>query len=277
MSPCLGRRILVLVASIASALVNAAGCARTDDPLTGRGFLVIAHRGNSADAPENTIASIKSAFAIGADLAEIDVRLSRDGVPVIIHDETVDRTTNGHGQVADLTIEELKRLDAGSWKDARFASERIPTLAEALTAAAGQGSLLLDVPVPNMGEVIARTLLAVGQPQSKTIIAVWNAAQLAEIHRALPHAIIAAAEGAPDVWDSKYFESQRAAGVAIFDIGNPSARFIADARAQGMPVWAWTINDEATMRQLMLDGAAGLETDLPQKALRIARELKLKR
>src|SRR5919106_471321 len=76
-------------------------------------LVVIGHRGNSVEAPENTLASLRSAFALGSDFVEVDVRLSLDGVPVIMHDETVDRTTNGHGAVAGLTLSQLKALAAG--------------------------------------------------------------------------------------------------------------------------------------------------------------------
>ena len=137
-------------------------------------MLIIGHRGNPEEAPENTLASIDAAFAVGCDLVEIDVRLSRDGVAVIVHDDTVDRTTNGKGNVADLTLAELKALDAGSWKAERFAGERIPTLAEALGAARGKGAFLLDVPVSGLGAVLAATFRTVGLPQSAARVATWD-------------------------------------------------------------------------------------------------------
>lgn len=94
--------------------------------------LLFAHRGASADAPENTIAAFNLARTQKADGIELDVQLSRDKVPVVIHDDTVDRTTNGHGAVQNMTILELKQLDAGSWKGDRFREEKIPTLADVL-------------------------------------------------------------------------------------------------------------------------------------------------
>lgn len=105
-----------------------------------RSPLIIAHRGASAHAPENTLAAIRLAIDHGADGVEFDVRLARDGVPVVIHDETLDRTAERPGQVCRLTSEELSRLDAGSWFNKRypkradpgFARETIPTLAAAL-------------------------------------------------------------------------------------------------------------------------------------------------
>lgn len=93
---------------------------------------VSAHRGASATHPENTLAALREAARLGAAMIEFDVRRTRDGALVLLHDATLERTTNGGGPVAERTLEELRALDAGSWKDARFAGERIPTLAEAL-------------------------------------------------------------------------------------------------------------------------------------------------
>lgn len=92
--------------------------------------LILAHRGASAYAPENTIAAFRLAHELGADGIELDVQLTRDKIPVVIHDETVDRTTNGKGRVSDLTIAEIARLDAGTWKTEDYRGEAVPTLAQ---------------------------------------------------------------------------------------------------------------------------------------------------
>lgn len=95
-------------------------------------FELIAHRGFSAIAPENTLAAFSAAVESGADGIEFDVQLCADRLPVIIHDSTLDRTTNGNGYVREQTLAQLNKLDAGSWFDSRFSSEKIPTFAEAL-------------------------------------------------------------------------------------------------------------------------------------------------
>lgn len=95
-------------------------------------MLVIAHRGASSRAPENTLASFQAALDIGVDGIELDVHLSRDGHLVVIHDANLRRTTNGQGLVHEHTLAELKALDAGSWHGAAFAGERIPTFEEVL-------------------------------------------------------------------------------------------------------------------------------------------------
>ncbi len=93
---------------------------------------IAAHRGGAATHPENTLPAFAEAVRLGAHMIELDVAISRDGVLVLMHDATVNRTTDGKGKVNDLTLAELKRLDAGAWKDRRFAGTRVPTLAEAL-------------------------------------------------------------------------------------------------------------------------------------------------
>src|SRR5438132_11021304 len=95
-------------------------------------MLVIAHRGASGNVEENTMAAFKQAVALGANFIETDLQLSRDAHFVAIHDATVNRTTNGKGTVHDLTLAELRQLDAGSWFGSEFAGERIPTLEEIL-------------------------------------------------------------------------------------------------------------------------------------------------
>ncbi len=91
-----------------------------------------AHRGARATHPENTLAAFREAIRLGAHMIEFDVQMTKDSVLVLMHDETVDRTTNGQGAVADLTFAEIRRLDAGLWKDALFEGEKVPTFAEAL-------------------------------------------------------------------------------------------------------------------------------------------------
>lgn len=107
--------------------------------------LIIAHRGASTYAPENTIAAFQVAFELGADGIELDVTLTRDGVPVVIHDDTVDRTTDGSGAVAQMTLTEIRSLDAGSWYNAQFRGERIPTLADVLQAFGRRGVINIEL------------------------------------------------------------------------------------------------------------------------------------
>ena len=105
----------------------------------------IAHRGFSAAAPENTLAAFRKAIELKPDFMECDVHRTKDGHLVVIHDPTVDRTTNGKGAVADMTLAEIRELDAGSWFSPEYAGERIPTLEEALDLARGKVKLIVEI------------------------------------------------------------------------------------------------------------------------------------
>ena len=106
---------------------------RPDGRPAGTGLpLVVAHRGNSSVAPENTLAALESAWRVGADVIEIDLQLTADGVAVVIHDETVDRTTDGAGRVDQLTGAQVADLDAGSWFADHFGGQRVPTVQDLL-------------------------------------------------------------------------------------------------------------------------------------------------
>src|SRR2546421_10465444 len=117
-------------------------------------MLLGGHRGNADECPENTLASFRSAIELGVDLIELDVHLSEDGDLPVIHDHLLDRTTNGSGLVRDHTMEDLKRFDAGSWKDPRFKGERIPSLDEVQAVAKGNVGVAIEIknlPLPYAG------------------------------------------------------------------------------------------------------------------------------
>jgi len=106
---------------------------------------ISAHRGFSAKAPENTLAALDAAWRAGATVAEIDVQLTRDGHVILMHDRSIDRTTNGSGLVKDLSLAEIKALDAGGWFHARFSGERVPSLEEVLQWSRGRLGLLVEL------------------------------------------------------------------------------------------------------------------------------------
>jgi glycerophosphoryl diester phosphodiesterase len=109
---------------------------------------VVGHRGAMGHCPENTLASFERGLELGADWIELDVHLSRDGALIVIHDETVDRTTNGHGLVQEHSLAELKALDAGAWYGPQYAGQRIPTLDEVLVWARQRGAAV-DIEIKN--------------------------------------------------------------------------------------------------------------------------------
>ncbi len=110
--------------------------------------LIIAHRGSSVYAPENTLAAFTLAAEQEADAIELDVDLTRDGHVIVMHDATIDRTTDGHGRVTDLTLDEIRRVDAGAWKSALFHGERVPLLKEVFEAVGRR--VLINVEIKSM-------------------------------------------------------------------------------------------------------------------------------
>lgn len=131
----------------------------------------VAHRGYSSLAPENTMAAFELAMEQAqVQWIELDVQLSRDGYPVVIHDYRLERTTNGKGFVKDMTLHELKQLDAGSWKSKKYAGERIPTLAEVLERIRGRVKLNIELKTtgdmyPHMPAAVLRSCSADGTKQ----------------------------------------------------------------------------------------------------------------
>ena len=148
---------------------------------------IVAHRGAMTERPECTLSAIARAIELGADAVELDVRTSRDGVLFLLHDPTLDRTTNGRGPAAALTMAQLKQLDAGSHFDRRYRGERIPTLAEALALCGNSIDVLLDL--KEQGETyaqrVAQTVRKHGRPE-RTILGVRSVAQARRFRRLLP-------------------------------------------------------------------------------------------
>jgi glycerophosphoryl diester phosphodiesterase len=230
-----------------------------------RPFEVIGHRGDSARVPENTLASIQAAFDAGATMVEVDVMLTRDGVPVLMHDFTLERTTDGRGRVDQLTLSELKRLDAGSWFGVEFAGERIPTFEEALRSARRRGRLLIDPKVDGMGRALARALTNVGVGPDILVLGTWERSQFDDFLLHLPEAEIFWSGDEPPDWRRPgYFEDQQRRGVDGFEIGPPpSAAFVRAAHAACMPVYVFTVNASDSLATLLDIGIDGIETDVP--------------
>ncbi|MEO1999858.1 MAG: glycerophosphodiester phosphodiesterase family protein, partial [Planctomycetaceae bacterium] len=150
---------------------------------------IIAHRGASAERPECTVSALRRAMESGATAVEVDVRTSRDGRLFILHDATLDRTTNGKGPANALTLAELQKLDAGSWFDPKYRDERIPSLIQAAGECRGRIDLLLDL--KEQGDAYDRQVVDIirkhGDP-AKTIVGVRSVAQAERFRRLLPKA-----------------------------------------------------------------------------------------
>ena len=239
--------------------------------------LVVAHRGFLSRAPENTLAAYRLAIQAGADMAECDVHLTADRVPVLLHDDNLKRTTGCDAPVASLPLSEVQTLDAGSWKSPEFAAERVPTLTETLQLIHRQLRLVIEIKSTGMeSEVLAAVRQAGVQPQDVMIFS-FNRGVVDEIAKAEPRL--------PTTWligDLPYEEDARRAMIAdalsarCSAIGLP--RTSADpailrlAHESGLSVFVWTVNDPADMRYLLRIGVDAIITDCPDVLLGILAE-----
>jgi len=235
----------------------------------------IAHRGASAAAPANTLAAFEKAVELGADGIEFDVHLSADGVPVVIHDFTVDATTDGSGRVAEMTLAQLKRLDAGSCFDPAFAGERIPTLQEVLEAVGNR--LLLNIELKSVSlhdNGLERAVIALveqhdggcGQPLGNSvIISSFNPLSLRRAKKIAPHIPVGLLYS-PDL----PLPLRRAwvAPLIPHEARHPEhtmvdAHYMAWARRRGYRVNTWTVDDPDEMHRLIGLGVDAIITNVP--------------
>lgn len=216
--------------------------------------MCVAHRGFSGKAPENTLAAIRMAIALPfVRWMEIDVQLTRDGVPVVIHDFSLDRTTNGHGKVKNMDYEHVRRLDAGSWKGRAFRGERVPSLEEVLQLASGR--LRLNIELKTSGEMYPGLEKAVIDlvnthgMRDEVVLTSFDAGALKRIKELDPRfrtgLIYDARSGDPA---RKLTELDCSFLSISFDRLNPGlAKLLAE---RGVRVMAWTVNKAKEMRRL---------------------------
>lgn len=236
-------------------------------------MLIIAHRGDSRMMPENTLPAFASAVAAGANLVELDYRHSADGVPVVIHDEFLDRTTNAQAvfgrsklAVAACSLEELKRLDAGSWFGPKFAGTPLATLEEALDAIHAGSRVLIE---QKAGD--AKTLVDLLNHKGlldKAIVQSFDWQFVTECHRLAPRLSLAAL-GKSLLTAARLDEIARTgARIVAWKQERLGRREIAAVHRRGWQCFAYTVNDARRARQLVEWGLDGLITDLPAEMMR---------
>lgn len=228
--------------------------------------LNIAHRGASALAPENTIVAFERAVELGADAIELDIHLSRDGELVVIHDDTLDRTTSGTGPVHARSIEELRRLDAGRWFGDGFAGQRIPTLTEVLDRYAGKVSLALEVKAgsilsPGIEEKVAAALRQHGAVE-QAAVASFDHYALRRIKEIEPGLRTAALLVGRPVSLPTLVAPCMANGVAL-EASFVTRTDVDACHAAGIQLVVWVVNEPAQMRHFIGMGVDGIITDRP--------------
>ncbi len=232
-----------------------------------RAFMAIAHRGASEYAPENTFAAYDLALRMGATHIEIDVHLTSDGEVVVIHDDRVDRTTDGSGPVAAHTLAELQALDAGAWFGREFAGQRIPTLDDLLERYGGRAHLHIEIKgsTPGLVERTVALIRKYGVEVHVTITSFLREA-LAETRRVAPDLSTGWLVGEPT---DEIVEQTLAMGLTQLcpraDLVTPE--LVTRLHDKDLVVRAWGVSDEALMRKVVDAGADGMTVNFPDKLL----------
>ncbi len=231
--------------------------------------VIFAHRGASAHAPENTLAAFHLAVEQGADAIELDAKLSADGEVMVIHDATVDRTTNAKGAVNAFSASQLQQLDAGSHFSAAFQGERVPTLDQVLAAVGGQ--IFINIELTNYTsprDVLPEKAAALVQKhhlQERILFSSFNPFNLRRAGRVLPGCPLAilALPGGSGFWMRSWIGRRFAPHILHPYLSDASKALIEREHKRGRRVHVWTVNDPQGMRRLFDDGVDGIFTDDP--------------
>ncbi|NND96282.1 MAG: hypothetical protein HKN47_03005 [Pirellulaceae bacterium] len=230
----------------------------------------VAHRGFSAAAPENTLAAITEAIAAGASGCEFDVYGCRDGTVVLMHDKTVDRTTDGTGPVTELSLRELQRFDAGSWKDPKYADQRVPTLTQALQSLRGSGCRpVVEIKMEGISERVVGDIRSLDMVDQVDVIA-FSQNVVREIRQLEPQIRCAwlcneTLEGTP-AEQADWLESRaNVCGTKLLDLNFKmlSPELVRELKRRGLGVWTWTVDESAVMAALRQWGVDSITTNRP--------------
>lgn len=269
----MSKKLLVGTGMALSLLLSPFSQSFAEQPTVGERKQVsnVAHRGATAYTPENTIAAFDLAVDMKADYIEIDVQRSKDGELVLIHDTTVDRTTDGTGKVGELTLEQLRSLDAGSWKGEQFAGEPIPTFEEILDHYHGKIGILIELKAPELypgiEEQVAAALIErnLHKPQNeKIIIQSFNFESIKKMHQLLPKVPIGVLTS--NRADTTLEALQEFSTYA--DWFNPSYGIVTEelvnqVHSLGMQIGSWTVRSQEAADFLFEMGVDAIISDYP--------------
>jgi glycerophosphoryl diester phosphodiesterase len=227
-------------------------------------MLNIAHRGASGTFAENTVRAFGAAIDAGADMCELDVQLSRDGAVVVIHDDTVERTTDGKGEVAELTLEELKRLDAGAkFKGGTFKGARIPTLDEVFAVTSGKCGLNIELKAGGLEHQVAQIMQARNALGDSIVSSFdWEyLKKIQQLHFNIRIGLLA---------EEKPVELMMNAVAMRAHSINPRWDMVTSdlckaAHERGLKLYAWTVDADSRMRALIECGVDGIMTNYPER------------
>ncbi len=266
---------------------------KIDDDLKEKKFEIIAHKGASGVAPENTIPAIMKALEMGVDMIEIDVQQTKDEQIVVFHDETLDRTTDGEGYVHDYTLEELKQLDAGFWFAPAYKGTTIPTLREVLDSINGKCKVLIEIKHTDHPhyEDFAEKLVEVIRNEKNgyewCFLQSYEIEYLEAVHaldeRIQTKKLLIGEDSTPLF--AFYIETKMHLGRASAEgkqllALNPeyttlSTRRVFRMHARGYKVYTYPVNSREDMIRMLHMGVDGIITDFPDRLIQIREDIRL--
>ncbi len=228
-------------------------------------FFCCAHRGASGHAPENTLAAFRLAMEMGAEMCELDVQQTADDRLVVMHDDTLERTTNGIGNLWEMTLAELQKYDAGSWFGARFAGEKMPAFEEVVALVRGKMQLNIEVKMHGHERNIESLLVGAirrEKLENECVVTSFDWKAVERIKTLAPDLKVGCIFGWKQ-FSAEVFETPvdlLSAHYSLID-----AAFLARARAAGKKVHVWTVNYKWLMRRLLKLGVDGIITNYPER------------
>jgi glycerophosphoryl diester phosphodiesterase len=242
--------------------------------------IIFGHRGASAHAPENTISAFKLAIEHGADAIELDAKLTSDGQVVVIHDQTVNRTTNAYGEVKKLLLSTIRELDAGSFFSAKFAGEPVPTLEDVFEAVGKDIFINIELtnyisPRDPLPDKVALLVQKHGLEERVMFSSFLNL-NLIRIKKLLPQvpAAVLANSGFKGSIARSIIGRRVSPEVIHPHFSDVSPYYMLQEKSTGRLVNVWTVNDPDEMMHLFALGVNGIITDDPKKACRVLSEMK---
>lgn len=233
---------------------------------------IIAHRGFSAEAPENTFAAFQAAIDIGADYFELDVHVSLDGKPVVIHDATIDKTssTNGSGKVADMYFRELlgERVGYPSKFGDLYSGETIPALSQALELAKDKIKVCVEIKVENANEEIYKIIDELDMQDQVIIFSFYPSVVKAfrEMDANIQTLYLTAKKNKNTIQEALDLGAN---AIGVGPVSTISKKYLQKAHEANIEVWKWTVNNPKTMKKLMALPLDGLITNHPDKAIEL--------
>ncbi len=231
-------------------------------------WIRIAHRGASGIAPENTLAAFKKAIEIGVDAVELDLHGTADGEIVVIHDTSLDRTTNLSGLIKQTTLETIKHADAGAWFNPDFEGESVPTLAEALACFTDDAIAVLEIKDETITKAVVKKIHEMNLLELAVIIS-FDTSVLQTVRSLEPRMPTGLLIGSSNrrAHPVQLCQQLTMLGSSLLNVNHQliTAEFAYEVRRRGIALWSWTVDDIDRMRQMCAFGVQGITSNHPER------------